>query len=78
MHFFSPGRQALVLAIESRKPDRVLAGIRRQLRDTAEDQFGGERPGIICVQFHDLSADELQELGEADSTDRETATGCKS
>jgi hypothetical protein len=75
MHFFSPGRRALALAIESRKPDRVLAGIRRQLRDTAEDQFGGERPGIICVQFHDLSAEELQDLGESDSTERETATG---
>jgi hypothetical protein len=75
MHFFSPGQRALVVAIESREPDRVLAGIRRQLRDTAEDQFGGDRPGIICVQFQDLTADELQNLGESDSTDRETATG---
>ena len=75
MHFFSPGRRALVVAIESRKPDKVLGGIRRQLRDTAEYQFGGVRPGIICVQFQDLTSEEVQDLGDSDSTDRENATG---
>src|SRR5262249_34819044 len=75
MNIFSPGRRALIVMIESRRADRVLAGIRRQLRDTAEDQFRGDRAGMICVQLQDLTSEELQSLGEADSTSREIATG---
>lgn len=43
MTIFQPGVRVVLAVLESQKPDAVLDGIRRQLRDAAVDQFSGLR-----------------------------------
>lgn len=66
MVFFSPKKRAVVALVESAKPDEVLKGVARQLRDKAE-QFTKTRPGVISVQFQDLTADQLENIADQDS-----------
>jgi hypothetical protein len=75
MILFSPGKQAVVTLVESAKPDQVLKGVYRQLREAAMKQFTKTRPGILSVQFQDLSAEDIVAIGRADTTDRNRATG---
>jgi hypothetical protein len=67
--------KAIVIVAESRRPDRVLDGVMRQLKDAAETQFSRTRPAVLAVQFVDLSADEMLELAHADSSDPAHASG---
>jgi len=66
MVFFSPKKRAVITLVESAKPDEVLKGVARQLRDKAE-QFTRTRPGVIAVQFQDLTADQLENIAKQDS-----------
>jgi hypothetical protein len=75
MILVSPGRSAVVALLESRQPDAVLKGIRRQLRDAAVDQFSGTRPGCLAAQLHDLDDGQLRELATSDSSSRARAHG---
>lgn len=75
MILFSPGKQAIVALVESAKADQVLKGVYRQLREAAMKQFTKTRPGILSVQFQDLSAEDIAAIGKADATDRNKATG---
>lgn len=72
---YRPGERAVVIVVESRKPDRVLRGLMRELKESAKTQFTAERPGILVVQLLDLSAAELLELAHAQSTDPTEASG---
>jgi hypothetical protein len=75
MIVFSPGKRAVIALVESAQPDEVLKGVARQLRDTAKRQFTGTRPGIIAVQFQELSADAMENLARKDSSSRVNANG---
>ncbi|RQU76057.1 hypothetical protein DF133_36115 [Burkholderia cenocepacia] len=75
MILFSPGKRAVILSLASAKPDEVLEGMRRQLRDAAKGQFSGNRPAMLAVQLHALTADQLISLGQLDSSSRSAATG---
>jgi hypothetical protein len=66
MVFFSPKKRAVIALIESARPDEVLKGVARQLRDKAE-QFTKTRPGVISIQFQDLTADQLENIANQDS-----------
>ena len=69
MIFFSPSKRALIALVESAKPDQVLKGVARQLRDKAK-QFTETRPGIITVQFQDLTDDQLEDIAKYESPTR--------
>jgi hypothetical protein len=62
MTMFSPGKRAVIVLIESEKPDEMLKGIYRQLRDASKGQFTKARPGHLAVQFHDLTAEQMEDL----------------
>ena len=72
---FSPSKRAVVLSLESEKPDEVLKGMHHQLREAAKGQFSKTRPAILAVQLHDLTADQLVDLAQSDSSWRGNATG---
>lgn len=75
MVLYSPGKRAIVLVVDSLKPDKVLDAVRAVLRESALKQFTKDRPGVLAVQLHDLSEEQIQELASADSSDRKSATG---
>lgn len=56
---------AAIFVIKSASPDRVADGIYRQLKSSAETQFSGTRPAMLCVQLRDLSASQLRDLANA-------------
>jgi hypothetical protein len=62
MILFSPRRRAVIVLIESAKPDEVLKGICRQLREASKGQFTKTRPGHLAVQFQDLTAEQMAGL----------------
>lgn len=74
MIFFSPRKRAVIALVESARPDEVLKGVARQLRDKAE-QFTKTRPGVISVQFQDLTADQLENIAKQDSPSRSGTNG---
>jgi len=53
---YVPRISAVVLVIESRRQDRVVDGIYRQLKDSALRQFSGNRPAVLCVRLRDVNA----------------------
>ncbi len=57
---FHPERGAILVVVESKKQDAVLKGIHRQLKDSARNQFSGDRPGILCCQLADVTDDQLR------------------
>ena len=75
MVFFSPWRRAVVALVESARPDAVLRGMDRQLRQAANSQFSKGRPGVLAIQFHELTADQLLGLAKSDTLDPERASG---
>lgn len=66
---FRPQQRAVIVVVESAQPDRVLRGLMREVKDAAKTQFTKTRPGILAVQFLELSLDGLLELAKSDSTD---------
>lgn len=72
---FAPAKRAVVVQVQSAKHDETLKGAHRQLREAAKGQFTKTRPGILCVQFQELTADDLLNLAKDDTTDRSRATG---
>ena len=75
MYIFSPGKRALVALVESARPDTVLKGVYRQLREASKGQFTRSRPGILSIQFQDLTADEMENIAMSDTAERPKATG---
>lgn len=75
MLLFSPQKRALLISVESEGDDATLKGIYRQLRESAKGQFSKVRPGMLAVQFLDLTSSELLELGQLDTSNPLKATG---
>lgn len=61
---FNPNHGAVIVVVESVKPDTVLLGIYRQLKDSAKKQFTGKRPAVLWCCLADLSEDQLRSLAE--------------
>lgn len=59
---YVPGSGAVIMVMESEKPDRVVDGIYRQLKGSAGRQFSGKRPAVLCVRLRDISARQLVNL----------------
>jgi len=53
---------AVVVAASSRKPDRVVDGIYRAMKASAEGQFGGANPALLAIRILDLTMAQLREL----------------
>lgn len=70
---YRPGKVAVAIAVESRKPDRLLGGLMRDLKTSARAQFTKRRPGVLVVQFLELSAADLLNLASYDSSDPTSA-----
>jgi hypothetical protein len=60
--YYVPGRGAVIMMMESEKPDRVVDGIYRQLKGSAVRQFSGKRPAVLCVRLRDINATQLARL----------------
>jgi hypothetical protein len=60
----STGKGVAILVIQSARPDRVVEGIYRQLRESANFQFSGSRPAVLCVQLRAMNAAQLQNVAE--------------
>jgi len=71
---YRPQQKAIIIVVESAQQDRVVRGIMQELQQAAKTQFTKCRPGILAVQFVELSPRELLELAEADSPDGEKAS----
>lgn len=63
-----PQSGAVIVTISSRKPDRVVDGIYRALKHSAEGQFGGSNPALLAVRLLDLTPAELHELASVGPT----------
>jgi hypothetical protein len=59
MSVHRPGEAAVVIAIESNRPDKVVEGIYRALKDSAERQFTRARPALLAVRLTDLTNSQL-------------------
>jgi hypothetical protein len=75
MMMVAPGERAVVVLLESAQPDAVLKGIRRQLRDAAESQLTGTRPGCLIADLYDMTNGQILSLAQSDSNVRAGATG---
>lgn len=67
----------LFISVRSQQKDSVLESIIDTLSEAAKSQLTKTRPGVFCVQLHDLTEDQLLELAQDDSTDPRLATGIK-
>jgi hypothetical protein len=61
-----PREAAIVAVIESEKPDKVVDGVYRSLKDSAQRQFTGQRPALLAVRLTDLTKAHLDELAAQD------------
>ena len=62
---WSVRKGAAIFVVKSACPDKVVDGIYRQLKSSAETQFSGLRPAMLCVQLRDFSAAQLRNLANA-------------
>ena len=72
---FQPRRAAAVVVVDSSKPDKVLDGIYRQLKDSSRDQLSGTRPGLMCVHLEDVTESDLVDLARGEGDEADAATG---
>jgi hypothetical protein len=61
MAIHRPGT-ALLVVIESKRPDKVIDGVYRALKDSAERQFSGTRPALLAVRLTDITGENLKTL----------------
>jgi hypothetical protein len=62
--YWTPSRGAAIFIVRSQKTDRVVDGLYRQLKTSAESQFSGDRPAMLCVQMRDMTAAQIRELSK--------------
>jgi len=73
MMVFAPRVSATVVAVRSQKKDDFLLGVYRELREAAR-QLSASRPGVICVQFRNVTSAELRDIaGEPAASGKPTA-----
>jgi hypothetical protein len=58
---FSPRQSATIIALRSMRPNYPLKAVYRSLTEAAR-QLSGSRPGVICVQFRNMTSAELRDL----------------
>jgi hypothetical protein len=58
---FAPRQSATVIAVRSMRPNYTLKAVYRSLTEAAR-QLSGSRPGVICVQFKNMTSAELRDL----------------
>jgi hypothetical protein len=58
---FNPRRSATIIAVRSMQPNYPLMAVYHNLREAAR-QLSGSRPGVICVQFRNMTSTELRVL----------------
>lgn len=63
MMIFRPGQGAVIVAVQSARKDDVLRSLYRQTKE-ASRQLSGDRPGVICVNLMDVTADQLHEIAD--------------
>jgi hypothetical protein len=61
---WQPGHAAGIVSMQSIKKDRVVGGVYRQLKDSAQKQFSTRRPAMLCVQLREVTGPQLRELGK--------------
>lgn len=61
---FKPHQSATVVALRSTLPNEFLKGVYHNLKD-ASKQMSGTKPGVICVQFRNLTSRQLREFAES-------------
>jgi hypothetical protein len=71
---YRPGRVAMATMVQSRKPDRVVRGLMQDLKAAAKTQLSGRRPGVLVVQFLELTEADLLDLAAHDSADPRRAS----
>lgn len=59
---FQPKQSATVVVVRSQKRTDMLTGLYRTIKEAATNQLTGTRPGVICVQFRNLTSDQLREI----------------
>lgn len=59
------GTRALVISIESRRRDAVLDRLFAELSGCVKNQFSKTRPGVLCVQFVDLTNEQIMRIDSA-------------
>jgi hypothetical protein len=81
---FSPRQSATIIAVRSMQPNHPLKAVYRSLTEAAR-QLSGSRPGVICIQFKNMTSTELRDLaaspqqsGEASGIQLMTAKFCDS
>jgi cation transport regulator ChaC len=62
--FFSSSGRAIAFVLDSKTPDRTVEATIETVKAACDDQLSGNRAGVICVKFEDLSAHELSILGD--------------
>jgi hypothetical protein len=62
-----PGAAAVVAAIQSERTTRVLDGIYRPLKSSAEEQFSRKNPALLAVRLMDLTSPQLDRLAAEES-----------
>ncbi len=56
------GKRALIVSVESRQPDTLLPNLFDELSASADRQFSKTRPGVLCVQFIDLTDAQIKRI----------------
>jgi hypothetical protein len=57
-----PADAAVIAAVSSRRPDQVVDGIYRALKESAHRQFSGTNPALLAIRLLDLTMAHLREL----------------
>lgn len=63
---YSPHRAVVAFVLESKKPNRPIEALYKQLKRSAEHQFTGRRPACLCVRLRDLDDMILRRLTHSD------------
>lgn len=59
------GKRALAVSLESRQSDSLVENLFSELSDSAARQFSKTKPGVLCVQFIDLTNEQIRRMGSA-------------
>lgn len=66
------GKRALAVSVESRQPDTLVESLLADLKASAARQFSKTRPGVLCVQFIDLTNEQIRSMGTTSSAESST------
>lgn len=69
LYAYRPRQSGVVIVVQSREPDEVVAGLMHELKRAAKGQFTKTRPAVLVVQFLDLDPGGLGRVAARDSTD---------